>query len=51
MKLREVIGPDEYKEGIDNNYYTNALVQWHLKKTAELVKLLKESPCGSMCAP
>ncbi|MGI6149127.1 MAG: glycoside hydrolase family 65 protein [Firmicutes bacterium] len=45
-EIKEVIGPDEYKEGIDNNYYTNALVQWHLKKTAELVKLLKESPAG-----
>lgn len=42
FEIEEVIGPDEYKEGIDNNYYTNALVQWHLRKTAKLVEMLKE---------
>jgi kojibiose phosphorylase len=29
--LRDVIGPDEYHDHVDNNVYTNRMVQWHLK--------------------
>ncbi|WP_424094938.1 beta-phosphoglucomutase [Moorena producens] len=35
-ELRDVIGPDEYHEGIDNNAFTNRMVQWHLE-TAQFV--------------
>ena len=40
-EINGVIGPDEYKENVNNNYYTNALVQWHLKKTVEVCGLLE----------
>lgn len=29
--LRDVIGPDEYHDHVDNNVYTNRMVQWHLR--------------------
>jgi|LSQX01.1.fsa_nt_gb trehalose/maltose hydrolase-like predicted phosphorylase len=36
-EIRNVIGPDEYKEHVDNNYYTNFLVQKHLLLALELM--------------
>ncbi|NJR59577.1 MAG: beta-phosphoglucomutase [Cyanobacteria bacterium CRU_2_1] len=30
-EIRGVIGPDEYHENVDNNAFTNRLVQWHLQ--------------------
>lgn len=35
--IRNVIGPDEYKEHVDNNYYTNFLVKKHLLFALELL--------------
>ncbi len=29
--LRDVIGPDEYHEHVDDNAYTNAFARWHLQ--------------------
>ncbi|MDR1355439.1 MAG: beta-phosphoglucomutase [Propionibacteriaceae bacterium] len=29
--LRDVIGPDEYHEHVDDNAFTNAIVAWHLQ--------------------
>jgi len=34
--IRNVIGPDEYHDHVDNNAYTNRLVQWHLEKALQL---------------
>jgi len=34
--IRDVIGPDEYHDHVDNNVYTNWLVRWHLLKALEL---------------
>ncbi len=31
-EIREVIGADEYHEKVDNNAFTNKMVQWHLSK-------------------
>ncbi len=31
-EIRSVIGADEYHELVDNNTFTNRLVQWHLEK-------------------
>jgi len=43
--IRDVIGPDEYHEHVDNNFYTNWMVKWHLD-TALAVRdwLRKQSP-------
>jgi kojibiose phosphorylase len=30
-EIRGVIGPDEYHENVDNNAFTNRMVQWHLE--------------------
>jgi trehalose/maltose hydrolase-like predicted phosphorylase len=30
-ELNDVIGPDEYHEHVDNNFFTNYLVKWHLE--------------------
>ncbi|MGH8941890.1 MAG: hypothetical protein ACRDWF_03625, partial [Acidimicrobiia bacterium] len=29
--LRNVIGPDEYHVGVDDNFFTNAMAAWHLR--------------------
>ncbi|MBD2778556.1 beta-phosphoglucomutase [Iningainema sp. BLCCT55] len=31
-EIRDVIGADEYHEQVDNNAFTNRIVQWHLEK-------------------
>lgn len=35
--LRDVIGPDEYHDHVDNNAYTNRLAQWHLQEALNLL--------------
>lgn len=34
--LRDVIGPDEYHEHVDDNAYTNYLARWHLLAACEV---------------
>lgn len=43
-EIKGVIGPDEYKENVDNNYYTNALVQKHLEYAARIFQELGPLP-------
>lgn len=38
--IRDVIGPDEYHEAVDDNAYTNVMAQWNLERAAELVRSL-----------
>ena len=38
---RNVIGPDEYHDRIDDNAYTNTLAQWHLETAFNLLAWLK----------
>ncbi len=40
-ELRNVIGPDEYHEHIDNNAYTNYFAAWHLKLACKLFHWLE----------
>jgi kojibiose phosphorylase len=40
--IREVIGPDEYHETVDDNAYTNGLAQWNLEVAEEVTRLLAE---------
>ncbi len=35
-EIRDIMGPDEYGEHVNNNAYTNYMVRWHLSGTAEL---------------
>jgi trehalose/maltose hydrolase-like predicted phosphorylase len=45
--IARVTGPDEYTALVDNNYYTNAMAQQHLRYAAQLWdKLAAESPAA-----
>jgi beta-phosphoglucomutase len=43
-----VIGADEYHEQVNNNAYTNRLVQWHLEKAIAVYAWLQEKFPGRM---
>lgn len=44
-EITGVVGPDEYKEHIDNNAFTNYMAHWNLEKAIHYYKLLqKEHP-------
>jgi beta-phosphoglucomutase len=43
--FRDVIGPDEYHDHVDNNTYTNRMAQWHLQTAlAVLARLEANAP-------
>lgn len=39
--INRVLGPDEYHQGVDNNYYTNIMAQENLLKTCQLLEMLQ----------
>ena len=39
--FRDVIGPDEYHDHVDNNSFTNYIARWHLQTALELLNWLK----------
>lgn len=41
-EINNVIGPDEYSEHVNNNAYTNYLVNWQLKNALAFVEWLKQ---------
>lgn len=41
--FRDVIGPDEYHDHVDNNAYTNRMAQWHLQTALALWGWLQET--------
>ncbi|TGG88829.1 glycoside hydrolase family 65 protein [Geotoga petraea] len=41
-EINKVIGPDEFHEHVNNNFYTNYLAKWNLKKAYDLSNWLKE---------
>jgi trehalose/maltose hydrolase-like predicted phosphorylase len=40
--IRNVIGPDEYHDHVDNNAFTNPMVQWHLSTALNAYAWLEE---------
>lgn len=40
-EIRDTIGPDEYHDHVDNNAFTNYLVQWHLETALSLWERLQ----------
>jgi len=42
-EYNDVIGPDEYHEHVDNNYYTNRMAQWNLETALQALQWLKEN--------
>jgi alpha,alpha-trehalose phosphorylase len=41
--INRVLGPDEYHQGVDNNYYTNIMAQENLLKTVRLLDTLRDA--------
>lgn len=42
-ELRDVIGPDEYHEGVNNNGYTNRIAQYVFQMACEIIEECKEN--------
>jgi len=38
----DVIGPDEYHEHVDNNFFTNYLAKWHLQLALDIMAWLRQ---------
>lgn len=41
-EISNIIGPDEYHEHVDNNFFTNYLVQWHLRLALDILQWLHQ---------
>lgn len=41
-EIRQVTGPDEWHEPVDNNVYTNYLARWNLRYVTALAEMLKK---------
>jgi alpha,alpha-trehalose phosphorylase len=41
--INDVTGPDEYTCIVNNNYYTNAMAQYHLRWSVKIYTMLKEA--------
>ncbi|MBQ9267970.1 MAG: glycoside hydrolase family 65 protein [Oscillospiraceae bacterium] len=42
LHINDVVGPDEYKEHVDDNAFTNYLAKWTIDKAIEYADLLSE---------
>lgn len=42
-EITDLIGPDEYKEHVSNNAYTNYLAHWTMKQGAEIIADLRQN--------
>lgn len=42
-ELRDVIGPDEYHDHVNNNTFTNRMVQWHLETALSVWDWLQQT--------
>lgn len=42
-EISDVIGPDEYHEHVDNNAFTNRMIQWHLRRALQILDWLQET--------
>ncbi len=40
-EINQVVGPDEYKEHVDNNAFTNYTAHWNIQTAIEYVELLR----------
>lgn len=43
FEIRQVTGPDEWHEPVDNNLYTNYMAKWNMKYVLELVQKCRET--------
>jgi trehalose/maltose hydrolase-like predicted phosphorylase len=40
--IRDVIGPDEYHEHIDDNAFTNVMARWNIRRAIDVAALLRD---------
>lgn len=40
-EISDVVGPDEYHDHVDNNFYTNAMARWNLQTALSVIDWLK----------
>ena len=41
LHINDVVGPDEYKEHVDDNAFTNHMAAWNIRKAIEYCELLR----------
>lgn len=41
--INDVVGPDEYKEHVNNNAFTNYTAHWNINKAIKYIELLREN--------
>lgn len=46
FSIRDIMGPDENHEHVDNNAYTNHMIRWHLKTAQDALEWLREHDPG-----
>lgn len=49
LHINDVVGPDEYKEHVDDNAFTNYMAAWNIAKAMEYAAYLKESKPELYC--
>ena len=42
LHMNNVVGPDEYKEHVNDNAFTNYMARWNMQKAVEYAELLQE---------
>jgi kojibiose phosphorylase len=42
-EYKDVIGPDEYHEHVDNNFFTNRMAQWNLETVLQVLDWLQST--------
>ena len=45
-EFNDVIGPDEYHDHVDNNFYTNRMAKWNLQTALDVLEWLKAQAPG-----
>lgn len=46
LHINDVVGPDEYKEHVDDNAFTNYMAAWNIRKAMEYAAMLKAEKPG-----
>ena len=41
--IRNVIGPDEYHQHVDDNAFTNVMARWNIRRAIDVVALLRKA--------
>jgi len=42
-EINDIIGPDEYHDHVNNNFYTNAIARWNLQNAIKIIEWMDEN--------